>query len=253
MVDVGTGLALFGPAQLASRLLGPTADYIGEGIKEFTARRVENVKRIAKYSIRMLGPRLEEPGSVPPRILRAVLDDGSFVDDELTAQYYGGVLASSRVSNARDDSSIVYTSILSRMSTYQIRTHYILYVIAQSVDPPQFNAVDPSNWDMLRYRLTLDEYQRAMDLTAEEEVRLQPLVEQVFFGLSKEGLIDTFEIEAGEAQAITFTITIFGVQLFLAAHALSANPVSDFFNPEYRVKIEPSLGLAIPAAAVRLL
>ena len=36
-----------------------------------------------------------DPGSVPPRILKGMLDQGSFIDNELGAEYFAGVLASS--------------------------------------------------------------------------------------------------------------------------------------------------------------
>jgi len=35
-MEVGTGLALLGSAHLVVKLLGPTADYIGSGIKTWT-------------------------------------------------------------------------------------------------------------------------------------------------------------------------------------------------------------------------
>ena len=49
-IDPGTGLAILGGA-LASKeflvkLLGPTADYIGDGVKNWTERRVNNVGTI---------------------------------------------------------------------------------------------------------------------------------------------------------------------------------------------------------------
>jgi hypothetical protein len=52
---------------------------------------------------RKLGIRAEQPGSIPARTLQKLLTDGSFVDDEICAEYFGGVLASSRSQTGRDD------------------------------------------------------------------------------------------------------------------------------------------------------
>lgn len=96
MVDPAT-IALLGPAYLVGKILGPTADYIGEGVREWTQRRTENVKRVFLRAGDKLGDELEQPGAVPPRVLKAVLDEAQFADDELMADYLGGVLATRAV------------------------------------------------------------------------------------------------------------------------------------------------------------
>jgi len=130
-VSTGTGLAVlgaaYGGAQLVEKLLGPTAGYIGEGLQRWTQKRVENVGRIFQKAHEKLGDKIKEPGTVPPRVLKEVLDDGSYCDDELVAEYYGGVLASSRTKNDRDDRGSTYLRLTAQLSTYQIRFHYALY------------------------------------------------------------------------------------------------------------------------------
>ena len=78
-----------------AKLLGPTAEYLGDGLRDYTKRRAENISRIFQKASEKLGNRIETPGEVPPRVLKAVLNEGSFCDDELAAEYFGGVLASS--------------------------------------------------------------------------------------------------------------------------------------------------------------
>lgn len=65
--------------------------------------------------------------AVPPLVMRDVLDDGSYRDDELTASYYGGILASSRSGISRDDRGAAFTALVGRLTTYQLRAHNILY------------------------------------------------------------------------------------------------------------------------------
>ncbi len=102
-MDVGTGLALFGAAKIIEKLLGPTAEYIGEGAKEWTAKRVENVKYIFSIAATKLGEKINENGTVSPKVLKGILNDGSYCDDKLVLEYFGGVLASSRSNISRDD------------------------------------------------------------------------------------------------------------------------------------------------------
>jgi hypothetical protein len=94
-MDPGTGLTILGTAlgsaKLVEKLLGPTAEYIGGGIKNWTEHRLSNVSRVFRNATDRLGERLNEPGAVPPKVLKGILDAGSFCDDELTAQYLGGV------------------------------------------------------------------------------------------------------------------------------------------------------------------
>lgn len=133
MVEQQTALLLLGSAiggaKTLEKILGPTAAYIGEGLKSWTERRIQNVARIFQKATVKLGDDLNNPGSIPPRVLKEVLDEGSYCDDELTAEYFAGVLASGRSPNGRDDRAATYLKLTSTLSTYEIRLHYIAYTI----------------------------------------------------------------------------------------------------------------------------
>ena len=77
-MEVGTGLVLLGGAGLVGKILGPTADYIGDGIKAWTQKRVHNFQNIFNKAARKLGDKIGEGGQVPPKVLKHILDDGSF-------------------------------------------------------------------------------------------------------------------------------------------------------------------------------
>lgn len=97
-------------------MLGPTADYIGEGIKSLTEKRTENLKRIFRRAYEKLNNQMTSTCTVPPRVLRCILDEGGYVDNELAAEYFSGVLAASKSDRARDDRSITILKLLSSMS-----------------------------------------------------------------------------------------------------------------------------------------
>jgi hypothetical protein len=109
------------------RLLGPTADYVGQGLKDLAAKAAENLHRVFIRSTALLGPNVDEPGAIPPRVLKDLLLEAPFVEDAVTSEYFSGVLASSRTSDGKDDRGVYFQSMLTRLSTYQIRTHYVLY------------------------------------------------------------------------------------------------------------------------------
>lgn len=127
-MDVGTGLALLGTAHLVGRLLGPTADYVGEGLKAFTERRVNNARRIFAIALRKLGSRVEQQGGISPRVFRTILNEGSFCEDALGAEYFGGLLASSR-SESMDDRALPYLRLVQNSSVHDLRMHYLFYTL----------------------------------------------------------------------------------------------------------------------------
>ncbi len=82
-MDPATGLTILGSAvggaKLVEKLLGPTADYVGTGLKNWAEKRVTNASRIFEKAAEKLGSRIDEPGAVPPRVLKEILDEGPIV------------------------------------------------------------------------------------------------------------------------------------------------------------------------------
>lgn len=195
-MEPGTGLAILGTAlggaKVIEKILGPTADYLGDGLRNWTERRVHNVAGIFTNTESKLGDRIDEPGSIPPRVLKEILDEGSYCDDSLTAEYFGGVLASSRTRVSRDDRGVYWTSLVARLSTYQIRSHFLIYRAIYD----RFRNTDfrfgPEDRRKLSILLPFPEYIRSMEFNQEEGSQFTSLLEHVFHGLQKEGLIENF-------------------------------------------------------------
>jgi hypothetical protein len=70
---------------LVMRVLGPTADRIGEAVQRWTAYRVGNVERIVKVAEHKSG---SDKKNVHPRVAYEVFDRASFCHNELMAEYY---------------------------------------------------------------------------------------------------------------------------------------------------------------------
>ncbi|MEH6406955.1 MAG: hypothetical protein V7767_06730, partial [Leeuwenhoekiella sp.] len=65
---------------------------------------------------------------IPPKILREVINEGSFCEDEVTLNYYAGILGSSLSEDGKDDRGIFYTNIINSLSSYQLRFHYLVSI-----------------------------------------------------------------------------------------------------------------------------
>jgi len=91
-MDTNTGLAILGTAigsaKVVEKMLGPTADYLGGGLKNWTEKRVENVSRIFDHARTRLGSKIDCEGSVPPKVLKSICYQGLInYDDELNNRY----------------------------------------------------------------------------------------------------------------------------------------------------------------------
>jgi len=125
---LGTGLAVLGSKDLLNKVLGPTAEYLGAKTAGLVEKCDVNLDGIFARAYKKLGTRADEPGAVSARVLRHVVEDGRFVEDELIAEYYGGMLASSKTPAGTDDRGLPHLSRVKAMSVYQIRLHFLVYL-----------------------------------------------------------------------------------------------------------------------------
>lgn len=252
-MEIGTGLALLGStvgsAKIIEKLLGPTADYLGAGLKDFAEIRIKNISRIFQKACTKLGDRIENEGSVSPKILRSILNEGSFCDDELSAEYFGGVLASSRSTISRDDRGAALLALISRLSAYQIRAHYILYsVLKKLYDGSEIIMNSYENREKLTTFLPMECFVIGMDFSGAELERLSALNAHVIFGLSRENLIENFiygqpeyireRYPSAPSRGIIYQPTSSGSELYLWAHGYDDKNFYGLFDPTKPCKME---------------
>jgi hypothetical protein len=111
---------------LLTRALGPSADVLGKALAQYTEFRLRNVGKIVGRSEKK-ARESGRSGSVHPRVAHRVIEEGSFCDDSVMADYLGGVLAGSRTPSGRDDRAVVWSDLVTGLSAAQIRLHYLLY------------------------------------------------------------------------------------------------------------------------------
>lgn len=175
--------------RLFSRVLGPSADEIGEALRRKTAYRVGNVTRIVEKA----DAKSSGEGKVPPRIAYRVLEEGSYCDDELMAEYLSGVLAGSRTRYGRDDRGIVWSTLVTGLSSIQIRAHFLLYrewaARLQEITDPDLNVGVDGGRRKVRMQIDLSEFLLALQPDA-EVADLSGLTHAIT-GLHRVGLIDS--------------------------------------------------------------
>lgn len=244
---------------LGMKVLSPSADLIGEALKS-------NLDRVVRKAGKRLGSEgLKRPGAVPLRVLKAVRDEGMVCETELGAEYLGGVLASSRTEIHRDDRAASLIALIGRLSTYQLRTHYIIYALAQrALAGETVNLGDSDARERAgAFFLPHDDWVAAMALSADEDRDWEAIAQHIINGLLREGLIEQrfaygdperlrafVPMKAFSVEGFIFTITPLGIELFTAAHGLTEPATTVFVADSDKFDIDEPIDLGSGFAKV---
>jgi hypothetical protein len=256
--EIASALSFAGGAlvsgKIIEKLLGPTADYFGKGVQLWAEKRINNLGNIFANAHHKLGDRIDSPGAVPPRVFAGILNEGSFCDAALATEYLGGVLASSRTEVSRDDRGAALISLVARLSTYQLRLHYILYrVFAEIYGGSNATVSDSASRQTLCTYLPTNVFHDAMDFSEEENHEV--IMHHALVGLGREDLLGPNWALGGAdlirkhgysvpAHGLVIEPSVFGVELFLHAHGRGNLLANMFLSPDTR--FDGIQGIAIP-------
>jgi hypothetical protein len=258
---ITTALVIYGGKELLKRVLGPTLDYVGEGVKEYTKHQAENLKRIFLKADDILEAKGTIAGSVPPKIFKSIWVDGAFCDDELSADYFAGVLAASKSENPKDDRGASILSLIGRLSSYQIRAHYIFYhVIKQLYGSTGANIGDQNQRQRMKPCIPLTEHLASMFNAQAQSPFYDNVTSHILAGLARESLIGQFQYGSFEfthrltpsmpKEGIIFEPTHLGAELFLWAYGHSDMGVHEFLKPEKQFKVMD--GVTLPSGCLNI-
>jgi hypothetical protein len=113
-----TGLLLIG-----KKLFGKTLDTISQDINNVYAVGRDKIIRAAVRKT----PDIANNAQTNLRVTRDVFWNGAFSDENICAEYFGGVLAASRSLDGKDDTGIFFLDIIKSMSSKQLHLHYVIY------------------------------------------------------------------------------------------------------------------------------
>jgi hypothetical protein len=233
-----------------NKLLGPTAEYLGSGIRDLTEKRFQTAGRIFSKASSRLGEKIEQDGAIPPKLLKQVIDNGSFADDDVEVEYLGGVVASSRSDQSRDNRGVVVAKLIDNLSNYQLRAHYLIYRSISDIH--RTTGITPLTGDgrsELGIFIPLPAFVDAMAFSESEQKRLETLVSHIFFGLAKHSLIDDhFKfgpkesmqtlIPNAEHAGIICQPSVPGIELFLWAFGEGGAKLTELFSPSFNPLID---------------
>lgn len=211
-------------------LFGPTVDFVNTELGNLSDSRRANMTDICTVALKRLGDRIVVPGEIPPRILGCLLEEGSYCEERVAKTYWGGILASSRSASRHDDRCLRRLKMLGRLSTYQIRSHYLFYATLRSVLLARADA--KVDFDARRFRMATFipalSYLRAMNFDELEVMNMAAIVTDSLAGLGAELLLDgsntgseaylkRFFKTGITGEGIVYAPSVPGVQLFLSA------------------------------------
>jgi len=243
-IITGSSLAAAVGVKLIYDVCGPTAKYWGGELTAYSKIGAENVRRIFENAAHRLKTIGKFEGQVPPRVLKAILSDGYYCEDELQALYLGGVLASSKGPVSRDDRAIAYCSLVNSLSSYQLRTHCIIYsALLRATHFKVGGTLTPikalNTYWINKHGLTVAirevDYQLAMDFSTPE----QPanIGQHSFVGLEEKGLckggVNVCQPQDKNEEPFRyFYPTLLGIELFLWGLG-----IGDYGLEEYRPEL----------------
>ena len=132
-------------------------------------------------------------------------------------------------------------SLIARLTTYQLRTHYLLYhLLKKHFNGQEININDGNNWSNLEIFMPLETFYYAMDFTEEESKNWDNILSHSIWGLNKEELLTYFswggkehmqkKFKQAETHGILFQPTKSGVELFMWAYGHGQDNVNYFFS-----------------------
>ncbi len=198
------------------KILGPVFGEIGADLQKLYGAGRD---RIVQSALKKIDDP-EDGARANLRVARDVFWNGSFTDEAICAEYFGGILAASRSVDGKNDSGIFYVDIIKSLSSGQLKFHYVLY-------------------RTLNKLLLSDASKKSMNPGQETELQSVELhipvvgiIEQlgaedagaILHGLRSKGLIGSFQtgnhgLESGASMPyLKMSPTSLGIQLFAIAN-----------------------------------
>ncbi|OGF21306.1 hypothetical protein A2316_02005 [Candidatus Falkowbacteria bacterium RIFOXYB2_FULL_38_15] len=116
---VTTGAAL----AVGKKIFGKTLDVISADIANLYQKGRDKI--IEKVTSKIAN--IDDGKTANLRVTRDVFWNGSFTDEAICAEYFGGILASSRSIDGKDNSGVYYVDIIKSLSSKQLLLHYAIY------------------------------------------------------------------------------------------------------------------------------
>lgn len=221
VVAAGKAAKAADESKLMQRLVGPLFDEVG--LKWADGYRRRNAEKVARKAARRLGDEaLALPGGVHPRVAHRILDDGSFVHEDVMQEYLAGLLAGSRTESGDDDRAAYYVDLVSSLPSIQVRLHHAIYAaLATSVESEGFGMEST----LRRNSVVTTPEVAAACIGVPADVDLDNAVAEALLSLYREGLVASYgmaseaNLKLGSADTRLFVASPSTVGCYLALWA----------------------------------
>ena len=100
-------------AYVVQQLFGKTLAEMGDDLNKIY--KANRDKLLSKAAAKVVDP---NDGAKPNlRVARDVIWNGAVTDDEVCAEYFGGILAASRSDDGKDDSALIFVDCIKALSS----------------------------------------------------------------------------------------------------------------------------------------
>jgi hypothetical protein len=115
--------SLDGAGAFLGKICLPVAEEFGLFLKDrvHVWRSYNVIKALEKAENKYKEIHGKEKKEIHPRMLSSIIENVSWTDDEDIQELWGGLLASSCSENGKDDSNIIFISILSQLTSLQVK------------------------------------------------------------------------------------------------------------------------------------
>lgn len=214
------------------KVLNPVLGSIGEDINSLYAISKKGASKIILKAYNKIFSK-NDGKKVNLRVARDVFWNGSFSDESICAEYFGGILASSRSEDGKDDNGIHYTDVIKSLSSKQLQLHYIIY--------NSLNKLLSKEEIKVNVGLSTELHQKSIWFSRIELLEQKLKIYTDLNVLYKQGLlheykIDNLKLEDGKIfRYVMVKPTTFGILLYAIAHnkfetweQFSSNDFGDF-------------------------
>lgn len=116
------------------KVLGPSLDAIGNALGDFSAYRLRNLFSIGeKVRERYDSDPDPSDSTIHPRVAKALLEEGSWLDDEVAQEYFAGMLIGASKDATSEGDNAYFARLAASLSSDQLRLHHIFYSSLQGL------------------------------------------------------------------------------------------------------------------------
>ena len=211
--SIETDIAVSLPGEWAvKKLLGPVLSEIGDDLKRLYATGRDRIITTAINKVDDI-----DDGKIPNlRVTRDVLWNGAFCQDKVCAEYFGGILASSRTDDGKDDSSIQFVNVIKSLSAKQLRLHYVAYYALNKLLVQEKNHINVGQGREIQ---RIEVWMASLELVSVHDINIGTDPNALWrHGLLYEYKVDSADLGGTQLRYTMVKPTTFGAMLYAAAH-----------------------------------